>query len=107
MNIAHFDETVSQFCCLKVVELSNPIKMEQPIMFRGNISTKSRWLLIMGLVLLMLTSFWACSQDDILNPRNTEEENDDTGDGDDTPTEDPGGGTQSNNGKSPIRTQYF
>ena len=59
-------------------------------MFRGNISTKIRWLLSMGIVLLMLTSFLACSQDAILNPRNTEEENDDTGDGDDTPTEDPG-----------------
>ena len=92
MNIAHFDETVSQFCCLKVVELSNPIKMEQPIMFRGNISTKSRWLLIMGLVLLMLASFLACSQDAILNPRNENEENDDTGDDKENPNDDTGTG---------------
>ncbi len=69
-------------------------------MFRGNISTKIRWLLIMGLVLLMLASFLACSQDAIFNPRSTEEENDDTGDGDDTPNEDPGAVPPSNNGKS-------
>ena len=61
-------------------------------MFRGNISTKIRWLLSMGLVLLMLTSFWACSQDAILNPRNENEENEDTGDTGEDPTEDPGGG---------------
>lgn len=71
-------------------------------MLRGNISTKIKWLLILGLVLLMLTSFWACSQDAIFNPRNTtDEENDDTGDGDDTPAEDPGAAAPpSNNGKS-------
>ncbi len=75
--------------------------MEQHIMLRGNISTKIKWLLILGLVLLMLTSFWACSQDAIFNPRNTHEENDDTGDGDDTPAEDPGAAAPpSNNGKS-------
>lgn len=75
--------------------------MEQHIMLRGNISTKIKWLLILGLVLLMLTSFWACSQDAIFNPRNTDEENDTTGDGDDTPAEDPGAAAPpSNNGKS-------
>lgn len=59
----------------------------------------------MGLVLLMLASFWACSQDDILNPRNENEENDDTGDkGGEDPTEDPGGGTRSSNGKVSSRT---
>ncbi len=47
----------------------------------------------MGLVLFMLTSFLACSQDAILNPRNENEGNDDTGDkGGEDPTEDPGGG---------------
>ncbi len=66
--------------------------MELPIMFRGNISTKIRWLLSLGLLLLMLTSFLACSQDAILNPRNESEESDDTGDEGEDPTEDPGGG---------------
>lgn len=61
-------------------------------MFRGNISTKIRWLLSLGLLLLMLTSFLACSQDAILNPRNENEENDDTGNTGEDPTEDPGGG---------------
>ena len=40
----------------------------------------------------MLTSFLACSQDAILNPRNENEENDDTGNTGEDPTEDPGGG---------------
>ena len=92
MNIAHFDGTVSHFCCIKVVEYSNPIKKEQPIMFIGNILRKIRRLLIMGLVLFMLTSFFACTQEAILNPRTENEENDDTGDGDENPNEDPGKG---------------
>ena len=67
-------------------------------MFRGNISTKSRWLLIMGLVLLMLASFLTCTDDPILNPRNVGEEDDDGEGGDDSP-DDPGGGAGlSNNG---------
>lgn len=61
-------------------------------MFRGNISRKIRWLLSMGLVLFMLTSFLACSQDAILNPRNENEENDDTGDDEENPNDDTGTG---------------
>ncbi len=87
--MAHFDGTVGQFCCLIVVELSNPIKMEQPIMFKGNISRKIRWLLIMGLMLFMLTSFFACSQQAILDPLSQNEENEEA-DGEETPNEDPG-----------------
>ena len=61
-------------------------------MFKGNISRKIRWLLSMGLVLIMLTSFLACSQDAILNPRNENEENDDTGGDEENPNDDTGTG---------------
>ena len=61
-------------------------------MFIGNILRKIRRLLIMGLVLFMLTSFFACTQEAILNPRTENEENDDTGDGDENPNEDVGEG---------------
>ena len=40
----------------------------------------------------MLTSFLACSQDAILNPRNENEENDDTGDDEENPNDDTGTG---------------
>ena len=66
--------------------------MEQPIMFRGNILRKISRLLIMGLMLFMLTSFFACSQDAILNPRNENQENDDTGDDEENPNDDTGTG---------------
>lgn len=74
-------------------------------MLRSNISTKIKWLLIMGLVLLMLTSFWACSQDAIFNPRSKDKETDDTGDGDDNPNNDPGAVPPSNNGKISMAGQ--
>ncbi len=61
-------------------------------MFIGNILRKIRRLLIMGLVLFMLTSFFACTEEAILNPRTENEENDDTGDGDENPNEDVGAG---------------
>lgn len=61
-------------------------------MFIGNILRKIRRLLIMGLVLFMLTSFFACTDEAILNPRTENEENDDTGDGDENPNEDVGAG---------------
>lgn len=58
-------------------------------MFTSNASTKLRWLLSMGLVLLLLMTFLSCSQDAIVDPRNDEEEDGDKP-GDETPSE--GGG---------------
>ena len=72
-------------------------------MTRGNISTKIKWLLIMGLVLLMLTSLGACAQEAIFNPRNESEESDDKGDDEENPNDpqdDPGAVPPSNYGKS-------
>ena len=67
-------------------------------MFRGNILRKISRLLIMGLMLFMLTSFFACSQDAILNPRNENEENDDKGDGEENPNDDTGKGGEATTG---------
>ena len=58
-------------------------------MFTSKASTRLRWLLSMGLVLLLLMTFLSCSQDAIVDPRNDEEE-----DGEQSGQEDPteGGG---------------
>ena len=61
-------------------------------MLIGNIATKIRWLLIMGFVLLLLMSFLSCS-DSILNPRNTNKEDEGSEDeNDETPDDGTGGG---------------
>ena len=60
-------------------------------MFTSKASTKLRWLLSMGLALLLLMTFLSCSQDAIVDPRNDEEE-DGGKTGDEDPNEGGGGG---------------
>ncbi len=43
-------------------------------MFTSKASTKLRWLLSIGLTLLLLMTFLSCSQDAIVDPRNEENE---------------------------------
>ncbi len=58
----------------------------------SNILRKIRRLLIMGLVLFMLTSFFACTQEAILDPRSQNDENDEA-EGEENPNDDPGKGS--------------
>ena len=70
-------------------------------MFRCNIPIIRR-LLVMGLVFLLLLSFLSCSQDSISNPRNLNEEDENTsGEDREDPSEDSGVGKNIN--RTPSR----